>query len=201
MVYSTQNVSVISVNYKSGNQAKQQVTIIDAIDSYLGGLTFRLSSGLQIPIPNSQLVIPDYFINAQGTMYFNDSTREIMLDSLKDINANDLPTLGHTFLSSAYMMVNQDASTFILWESKSTTDQHLVAVRSSSACTAPAASSTFAKSTPPSGATFGPPPSRLSGGAIAGAAIGGVAAAALVNRSYPPLQKEKGVVGSTSSDT
>lgn len=197
MVYSTQNVSVISVNYKSGNQAKQQVTIIDAI----GQLSRWPSSGLQIPIPNSQLVIPDYFINAQGTMYFNDSTREIMLDSLKDINANDLPTLGHTFLSSAYMMVNQDASTFILWESKSTTDQHLVAVRSSSACTAPAASSTFAKSTPPSGATFGPPPSRLSGGAIAGAAIGGVAAAALVNRSYPPLQKEKGVVGSTSSDT
>jgi hypothetical protein len=44
MVYSTQNMSVISVNYKSGNQAKQQVTIIDAIDSYLGGLHLACKS-------------------------------------------------------------------------------------------------------------------------------------------------------------
>jgi len=48
MVYSTQNMSVISVNYKSGNQAKQQVTIIDAIDSYLGGLHLACKSPFRI---------------------------------------------------------------------------------------------------------------------------------------------------------
>lgn len=95
-----------------------------ARDSYAGSLTFTISSGFKITIPNSQLVVPDMSTNNRGTTIINSSTqdstgphgatREILLDSMQGVNANDMPILGTPFLSSAYLSVNHDVDTFTL---------------------------------------------------------------------------------------
>lgn len=150
--------------------------------SYAGSLTFSFSSGLKITIPNSQLVLPYMTINDQGTTISNSSIREIMLNKLQGINANDMPILGQTFLTSAYLMVNQDASTFTLWQNQPTLNQSLVAIGPPKACTAPVnTSATITGSSSSNISTF--PASavnRISGGAIAGLCVGAIAFSALV---------------------
>lgn len=155
------------------------------LHSYAGSLTFSLSSGLKITIPNSQLVVPDLSINNQGTTIANGSTREIMLNSLQGINANDMPILGQAFLTSAYLMVNQDAGTFTLWQSQATLNQSLVGIGPSKTCAAPTTTSAtvtnLVSSTSSSAPHPNPPgPSLLSGGATAGTCIGAVVFCALV---------------------
>lgn len=134
-------------------------------------------------------MIPDLYVNPSGTTYFNDSTRELMLNPLAAPNNNDFPLLGQTFLSSAYMMVNYDTNQFTLWQANATEMQDLVAIAPSSTCkpsnspqtivnqtaAASGAPSTQATANPPAGA---PPPTStksLSIGIIAGAACGGLA--------------------------
>ncbi|KAK4897666.1 hypothetical protein LTR28_001701, partial [Elasticomyces elasticus] len=47
---------------------------------------------------------------------------------MEGVGANDLPVLGRQFLTSAYLMVNQDANTFTLWKANPTVNKVLVAV-------------------------------------------------------------------------
>ncbi|KAK4937693.1 hypothetical protein LTR28_009768 [Elasticomyces elasticus] len=47
---------------------------------------------------------------------------------MEGVGANDLPVLGRQFLTSAYLMVNQDASMFTLWKANPTVNEVLVAV-------------------------------------------------------------------------
>jgi len=82
-----------------------------------------------VRIPNSVLVNPDLVIDKEtGIPYTNNSALEILINSAQDVNANDLPILGRQFLSSAYVMLNQDSGQFTLWEANPTTNEDLVAV-------------------------------------------------------------------------
>ncbi|GIJ82106.1 hypothetical protein Asppvi_000609 [Aspergillus pseudoviridinutans] len=163
---------------------------------YSGDLSITLSSGLKARITNDQLVIPNLTIDkTSGAILANASAPELVLNSMQQVNAGDLPQLGRQFLSSAYVMVNQDAGQFTLWAAKPTTEEDLVAVNSdnrvySSFCapgvsnlvgatqttgtTSPTQSAASNSNTEQSQST------GLSSGAIAGIVVGGVAGAALV---------------------
>ncbi|KAL9619503.1 MAG: hypothetical protein Q9160_005866 [Pyrenula sp. 1 TL-2023] len=98
------------------------------LNLYAGDLSFTLSSGLKVSIPNDQLVVPDISIAADGTTVYNSSVREIMVNSLQEINSNDMPLLGHTFLSQVYMNVNYDLNIFSLWSARATGEEDLVSI-------------------------------------------------------------------------
>lgn len=142
------------------------------LSSYPGDLTFSFSSGLQTTIPNSQLVAPVYIIDEQGATIFNDSKRDIMLAGLEAPNTNDMPILGSTFLSAAYLMVNQDDDTFTLWNSKATTDSSLFAVGGASSNSIPCSPKAVTPTTTTSRKAPAPSKKRMSAGAIAGITLG-----------------------------
>lgn len=98
------------------------------VHSYSGDLTFTFQNELQIRIPNHQLVLPDITIDTSGNTNYNYSVREIMLNSDQQINANDMPFLGATFLTSAYLSVNHDYGSFSLWQANPTTDEKLIGI-------------------------------------------------------------------------
>jgi hypothetical protein len=144
--------------------------------SYAGNLTFTFSNDLQITIPNHQLVIPDISIDISGNTVFNSSTREVMLNSLQASNADDMPMLGMTFLTSAYLSVNHDRGTFSLWQANPTTDKKLIGIgQNSNGCLGAATNTTSVTSSP--SPSHKPSPSPISAGAIAGVVV--VAAVAL----------------------
>ncbi len=99
------------------------------------------------------------------------------------MNAEDLPQLGRQFLTAAYLMVNQDANEFTLWEANPTSSVDLVAVDTNNdvvdtACpTASGAASTTTSSVPGPTTTTNTS-SKISSGAIVGAAVGGIAVVA-----------------------
>lgn len=152
--------------------------------SYDGDLTISLYPGLDVTIPNHQLIVPDIEINSVGQEYpsTNESV-EVLINSLQGVNTNDMPRLGMPFLSSAYLLANNDQQQFTLWQSKQSQTSNLIAI-GPPACNTPIPtptpkplSSVLASPPPPSSkpqASRGAPK-----GAIAGAVIGGIAAAAL----------------------
>ncbi|MCJ1246093.1 hypothetical protein MMC30_003297 [Trapelia coarctata] len=145
---------------------------------YAGDLTFTLSTGLNIKIPNNQLVVPDYSVDSAGHQTSNATTREILINSLQEINLNDVPLLGRTFLTSAYLFVNYDQSEFTLWQANPTTEQKLVAVGSGPSCPTTPVTANATTSAGPSASTSavssGSPSSTPSTptGAIVGGALG-----------------------------
>ena len=59
-----------------------------------GDLSFCFSSGLEVTVPNSQLVVPDVQINQAGQMDIPDrNTREILIYNLESSNVDDMPLL------------------------------------------------------------------------------------------------------------
>ncbi|PVH70383.1 acid protease [Cadophora sp. DSE1049] len=156
---------------------------------YGGDLTIKLDSGLSVRVPNDQLVVPDVSIDpTSGALIANASTPELVLNAIQSVNANDLPQLGRQFLTAAYLMVNQDANQFTLWEANPTANEDLVAVDVNngvvdSFCAASAASSSTASAKPGVATSTGPAQNnsnRLSSGAIAGIAAGSVAIIAAI---------------------
>lgn len=98
-----------------------------------GDLQFVLSSGPEITVPNSQLVVPDVQIDKQGQMQVPDDTmKEILVYNLENSNLNDMPLLGQVFLASVYMHVDNEQEQFTLWQAKPTADKNLVTVESTS---------------------------------------------------------------------
>lgn len=103
----------------------------------------------------------------------NTSVHELMINPLFDVNANDMPKLGMTFLQAAYLFVNYDTDKLTLWQAQITQKQNLVSVASST-------TSCPSNSTSGSNVTGGVDPSNdesanstsLSGGAIAGIIVG-----------------------------
>ena len=141
-------------------------------------------------------MVPDLYINENGIEFFNDSTRELMINPLASTNGGDFPILGQTFLTSAYMMVNYDTNQLTLWQANTTEDENLVAVSPSSTCKPANSPQTAATS---SGATSQATPKQdtqpqhtgLSAGAIAGAAIGGVMAVMLITLACLYLRRAR----------
>ncbi|KAF7897927.1 uncharacterized protein EAF01_008893 [Botrytis porri] len=96
---------------------------------YAGDLTIELDSGISVRIPNDQLIVPNLSIDhTSGAIVANASEPELVLNAIQAGNANDLPQLGRQFLTAAYLMLNQDAKTFTLWEANPTENEDLVAV-------------------------------------------------------------------------
>ncbi|CAD6584213.1 MAG: hypothetical protein ASARMPRED_001632 [Alectoria sarmentosa] len=144
---------------------------------YDGDLTFSIYPGLDITIPNHQLVVPDIEINSEGQEYPSSSTEvEVLINSLQGVNTNDMPRFGMPFLSSAYLMVDNDQQQFTLSQSQQSTTSNLVAI-GPPACNNPAPSPTplplpsvLASPTPKPKPSSGTPQ-----GAIAGGVVGGLA--------------------------
>ncbi|KUL91883.1 hypothetical protein ZTR_01061 [Talaromyces verruculosus] len=159
--------------------------------AYTGDLTLKFSSGLSVRIPNDQLVVPNLTIDeSTGSILANGSAPELVLNSIQSINADDLPQLGRQFLTSAYLMLNQDANTYTLWEANPVTNEDLVAVDQGGTpisifCTT---TSTTTTSQMPQTATSNAVPYNknsgdkedLSSGAIAGVVVGCIAGMALL---------------------
>jgi hypothetical protein len=142
--------------------------------SFPGNLTFVLASGLALTIPNHQLVIPEVNVTSTGQLIPGDpSRREIPIYNFESVNADDMPLLGQLFLTSVYLHVNNDESTFTLWQANLTGDENLVTVGKAADCATtpknPGPSVTPEKKKSGSG---------LSTTAIAGATTGAVVGAA-----------------------
>ena len=118
-------------------------------------------------------MVPDYSVDSSGHQVSNTTTREVLLNSLQNVNIDDIPLLGRTFLTSAYLYVNYDQSEFTLWQGNPTTDQNLVAVGSGPSCpTTPVTPTTSGNSS----SSLSPlPNSGIPTGAIIGGACGGAA--------------------------
>ncbi|XTI92633.1 acid protease [Cenococcum geophilum] len=139
---------------------------------YQGDITFTLNSGVTIRVPNSQFVLPDRDTNLDGRPFANTSISEVLINPTQDADSKDLPLLGRQFLTSAYVMLDQDANTFTIWQANPTTNIDLVPIVSDSILSA--CNSSIPAST---SSTSSPAPinhSELKAGAIAGIAIGAV---------------------------
>ena len=150
--------------------------------SYDGDLSFTIDPNLNIRIPNHQLVVPEYNYSSNGQRYYTNATETtILIYDNVGINENDLPTLGKPFLSSAYLLVDNDRQSFTLWEAQPNMTQDLVSlgppICSNTPHSAPTASPTSTSAALPSSA-----PTILSSGlsksTIAGIVIGGSIAVA-----------------------
>lgn len=142
-----------------------------ANDVFDGDLQFTLSSGLELTIPNSQLVVPNLEIDQQGVLQEpNNTLRELLVYNYETSNEDDMPLLGQVFLSSTYLHVDNERGQFTLWQANPTTEQDLVTIPSTN------------NKTCPQGSAGSPNPStshrRLSSGAIAGIVVGVLVAAA-----------------------
>jgi hypothetical protein len=153
-------------------------------------MTIKFQNSISVKIPNTELVVPDPYIATDGAVKTNTSVRNVVLNSLQAENVNDLPYLGRLFLSSAYMMVNQEAGKFTIWQANTGSKaSDIVAVDKqnniiSESCVDSTGGSTNTKSLPTSSVTpstvppVTPPPQKLSAGAIGGiigGAVGGIA--------------------------
>lgn len=63
-----------------------------------------------------------------GAILANSTAPELVLNSIQQVNADNLPQLGRQFLSTAYLMLNEDAGQFTLWSANPTPQEDLVAV-------------------------------------------------------------------------
>ncbi|CAK7236425.1 hypothetical protein SBRCBS47491_009632 [Sporothrix bragantina] len=160
---------------------------------YTGDLTITLQTGLSIRIPNDQLIVPDRTIDTTtGAIAANSSGLDTTILAIQNVNANDMTQLGRQFLSAAYVMLNQDANSFTLWQANPTTGRQLVAVDESntelSVCTSSGNNETSTDSTDPSSTSASSTsstsststPKHMSTGVIAGAVVGAAVAVAAV---------------------
>jgi hypothetical protein len=122
----------------------------------------------------------DNSFDPAGNLVYNNSVRELMLNALESVNANDMPLLGMTFLSSAYLSINYDNAEFTLWQANPTTDENILAIDSTgNGCTpvaspvaSPIASPVAASSATSNGADSHKSSSSFPVGAIAGIVVG-----------------------------
>lgn len=186
-----------SIRYTRGNVpyvvlfVAPDIQYANYASSYAGDLTIQLQSGLSVRVPNDQLVVPHVDIDpSTGAQVVNSTGPDLVINSIQDINANDLPQLGRQFLSAAYLMVNMEADQFTLWSANPTSDQDLVAVDKANQevtryCSAEETGTSDGGaapgSDPSSTGTTGPSTSSSSQtGLIAGATVGGVAGVLLI---------------------
>ncbi|KAL6715894.1 hypothetical protein ACLMJK_006855 [Lecanora helva] len=155
--------------------------LIEADGAYDGDLTISIDPGLDITIPNHQLVVPNYDINASGQLYAkNQSTREVLINSLQQINANDKLVLGLPFFTSAYMMVDNDREQFTLWKSQASKTSQLVAMPALNCKNVTSPTSPGPPPAVSSAVNTATDHKLVSNGAIAGAVVGALAGGMLL---------------------
>lgn len=193
---------------------RPEMSFANYVSSYAGDLTIQLQSGLSVRVPNDQLVVPDVVIDGPtGAPVVNGTAPDLVINSIQDINANDLPQLGRQFLSAAYLMVNMEADQFTLWSANPTSDQDLVAVDKADQeviqyCSAEQTSESNGGDAPGSdpSSTDAPESSNSSSssrtGLIAGATVGGIAGVLLIGSAAFCLfrRRKKGNMGPQSAE-
>ncbi|TLD11850.1 hypothetical protein PspLS_11268 [Pyricularia sp. CBS 133598] len=96
------------------------VVVPSSINLPLGDLTITLGSGLTVRIPNELLVQPHTFIDpATGDTQTDHSRSDVLIHLNGGPEADDTIVLGQQFFAVVYLMVNQDARQFTLWEASS----------------------------------------------------------------------------------
>lgn len=133
-------------------------------------MTIKLDSGLSVRITNDQLIVPERTISPTGEIVANASSPNMVINPIKEINANDQLHLGRQFLSGAYVLLNEDSSSFTLWKANPTFKESLMAVDQQNN---PITTKCEVRVTM-SGE------SKLSKGAIAGIAVGTIAAVIII---------------------
>ncbi|KAK1830852.1 aspartic peptidase domain-containing protein [Podospora conica] len=149
-----------------------------------GELSFLLSNGLQVRVPNSQFLTPFVEVVRNGSRVVDRSKRELLMNGLADQPA----TLGRYFFTSAYLMVDHDAKTFTMWQANPSTKSSLVAVSSKAdgcgegGTGAGTGSGTGTAANPSSTGTgeSAPQETPTNIGAIAGGIAGGVVVLAII---------------------
>ncbi|KAI5838382.1 aspartic peptidase domain-containing protein [Morchella snyderi] len=188
----------------------------DNAKGYDGDMEIKFSTGLTVTIPNHQLILPYRDYDKNGKAYIKNAKQNVlMINSLQQVNENDLPLLGLPFLSSAYLVVDPDQGRFLLGESQRSTTPNLVAgsldLCPANADTTPTGivdSPTSTSSTSPT-ATNSSSPSSSSSAAVIGGSIGGVAAVAIIGilafvfwrRSKKQKMTEEENSGATTGET
>ncbi|KAG8628172.1 hypothetical protein KVT40_004045 [Elsinoe batatas] len=150
---------------------------------YDGDLTAQIEiagQSLDIRIPNDQLVLPDITIAETGAMNVNYSKQVVMLDALAAETETLLPIIGRSFLSSAYVFVNQDAGTFTLWAANATTTSDIVPIARDGSIVDNCGLRLVGTDVSGPGNASNTPPAKLTTGAIAGIAVGGTAALVVI---------------------
>ena len=133
-------------------------------------MIISVDPGLDITIPNHELVRSFVDINSDGEEYIsNSSTRVMGLYAMDEQTADTMPAFGRTFLTGAYLMVDDDKQQFTLWQGQSSTEQKLVA-HGPSLCPEPVPVSSSAAPSPTE--TSRGPGSTISKGGIAGIFVG-----------------------------
>ncbi|KAK6077759.1 hypothetical protein SCUP234_06517 [Seiridium cupressi] len=157
--------------------------LYDLDNIYDGDMTFELSQGLQVRVPNNQFLVPFVDIDRNGSRTFNTSRRELLINGVY----NQPATIGRYFLTAAYLMVDQDEGTFTMWQANPSSSRTLVPVMGSmaeEACQNGTIGDPSANTTPsPSGpydVSDSPANVGLSSGGIAGIVVGCVAALLLI---------------------
>ncbi|KAH6111002.1 hypothetical protein HBI65_009810 [Parastagonospora nodorum] len=156
--------------------------LFDPKDVHYGGLTIKLQNSISVEVPNTELVVPDTYIASNGAVQTNTLVRNIVINSLQLDNNNDLPVLGRLFMSSAYVMVNQEAGKFSVWQANTgSKNSEIVAVDRqnnmiSEFCANSTGGSSSAPSLPTSSTASSP---QNEGSELSGSAIGGIVAGAL----------------------
>ncbi|MCJ1272510.1 hypothetical protein MMC21_000296 [Puttea exsequens] len=172
--------SVSSVNFYG--------MLVETFGAYDGDLTISIDPGLDIRIPNHQLVVPDYDINDQGQQYIkNSSNREILINQMSSNGANDNIVLGLPFFTSAYMLVDNDAQSMTLWQAQASKTQNIVPFGHPPACETTVSSHSnlpIPDPTKPTTIHSAITSSAISKGAIAGAVVGGLIGIALFICAY-----------------
>ena len=142
-------------------------------------------------------------INSEGHEYPSNSSQvEVMINSLQNVNLYDMPLFGLPFLSSAYLIVDNDKQQFTLAQSRQSTISNLVAIGPPACNTlAPSLTSHPSGSVPASPSLVPTPePSHSTPkGAIAGAVVGGLAVIAIcmglffiqMRRRVEPLPRDQ----------
>lgn len=127
-------------------------------------------------------MVPNYGYSAQGAeVEYNASTvAEVLINSLQDVNKNDIPVLGRSFLSSAYLMVDADNQQFTLAKVNATSAEKIVPI-GPPACQSPKSIATPTSTTSTATSTTFPAGTHqgVSTGVVAGAVVGGAAVVAL----------------------
>lgn len=178
-------VTNTSLSQRTFGLAYYSLLYDEGAEPYDGEMIINIRNGPSIRVPNEQLVVPERYIREEdGQIVANYSRSNLVINSLQEINANDMSTIGRQFLSSAYVMVNQDTGTFTLWSANPSRSEDLVGVDEEGQDVLEWCDSELTPTTSPS-ETAKPPPEDVGGGggiptgAIVGAVIGGLAVVAV----------------------
>ncbi|KAK4200412.1 aspartic peptidase domain-containing protein [Triangularia verruculosa] len=159
-----------------------------------GDVTFVLNDGLNVRVPNSQLLVPFVDVDRSGVRNVDRSKKELVMFGVGEEPA----TLGRYFLTAAYLMVNHDERTFTMWQANPTTKSSLVAVQRKGSQARDCEGSGGGNADPTGGApdqnTNDSDDSSvpLNIGMIAGGAVGGVVVIAAILTAFFLVRRSKG---------